>query len=459
MKKLLLILATGSIAVSASAQALYMGNRNAGQQEARSIEALSSRHHQGLSGIGHKTTAGPTTRWYNYGDLFDTTVGSASTGLNAHIMWWDTLGQINYTSGLAHNRQVSCGTTFHPQFTGFNDVVLYNGMMSMDMTKAFNIDSIALFGLYQFNTAKTSVVDTLILTLTYGNGTSASDIGMSYFTDATVCSRYGITRPSDSLVFPTIDYDSVTNTATGATKKTWKILLGSTLASGAWGDTSANGIWSKDVAVPGGFSVPAGNIVGFTQTFRSGDASFVAHDSIFTGNGRIRYNMYRPLVIYKAAGTTPEWAPYSHADLNHGQFKTLPNFLNGWGGVYVPMWAWSSGGGTAASSLQHQYVGFRVTCATCNTIGTNDVASSINEVIAYPNPANTELNVAYNFTRNADATITVSNILGAVVASKTVSNTINGTTTFSTSNIPNGMYIYTVSAGGKQVSGKINVAH
>jgi hypothetical protein len=69
------------------------------------------------------------------------------------------------------------------------------------------------------------------------------------------------------------------------------------------------------------------------------------------------------------------------------------------------------------------------------------------------------LNIAYNFTRNADATITVSNILGAVVATKTVSNTINGTTTFSTSNIPNGMYIYTVSAGGKQASGKINVAH
>lgn len=455
-KQLLILLSAGSIAFSAEAQMSKQSVVLTAPEftsEARTIGSVDKSVHAALKGrTANRTTAG-TSRWYSYPGYFDTT--APSTGLGVQIIWNDTSGQVIYTSGLAHNRMVSTGVLFHPQFAGFNDASLYPGEMSVGASNAYTIDSVNLYGIYGFNPAKTSVCDTLRLTFVKGDGSSSSDVYSAYFNNATLLSNYGVS--DTALFFKYYGYDSTKNTATGATRYSFNIPLCST----AWGDTLDNGIWARTIALPTPFNVDAGSMVGMSITFKSGDATFVPHDTLFRGSGFAagiyKYNLFRPLLIYNQSGTAPTFAPYDPNDNNIGLYKTLPNSSNGWGGDYIPMWAWSSTGGVA-SSLQHGYVDFHVSCPTCGSTGISNTANNIVSVKAMPNPADNKLNVTFDLATASDATVTLTNAVGQVVATQHASAK-HGAVTFNTAAIPAGVYIYTVTANGQRTNGQVVIAH
>ena len=363
MKQVLLLLAAGSIALSANAQSLPAGARldNAGSDNS-SYAQLPARMQTGMP--SHKTTAGPTTRWYNYGNYFDTavaTIGGGTGRLFSYMMWNDTMTQVNYTSGVAHNTNVSCAQVLEPFYSGFNDAVLYPTSMNMSSTNAYVVDSLQIWGVYDFNVAKPLVKDTITVTITYGNGTTGSDIGYGYWAgsaSASLLGHYGLSA-TDTLFTPTVQYDSVLNRGRGANLKTVRIVVDSSM----WGDTLSNGLWAHAIAIPGGgLNVPAGNLVAVTETFRSGDASFTAHDSVYH-SGNAYYNNFRPLLIAKvnSSGSPMFVTPYNRFDLNTGHFKQKLSGL-----TYIPYYGWTSGGG--ASSLQHVYMDVHVSCPTCSTV-------------------------------------------------------------------------------------------
>ena len=471
MKKLILLLSASSIALSLNAQenkhSVIFSDR---QQAVNEIPALSDKYKVGLraksshaANTANKTTAA-LSRWYNYGQYLDTTqtLVSGSTGLSATIIWNDTTGQVAYTSGLAHNTMVSNGAILHPQIAGFNDPSLYPGEMAITATNAYVVDSINIVGLYLFNPAKTGVVDTLTLTFTYGDplATSSNDILQSYFTNATVVANYGLPTGS-RLVFGVPRYDSVTNTAAGASKYTMKIPLTSSM----WGDTTSGGLWVKTFGVAGvggsGFAVPAGQMLAYSMSFKTGDATYTPNATIEDFTGAHTYNIFRPIFAFNGTSSLPVFAPYDSTDYNSGQFKRLPNYANGWGNVYVPMYAWTSGGG--ASTLQHSFQDIHITCATCSTIGAvNEVENTTKNVMtaqAYPNPAVNELNVKFTTAAAADVTVNLINTLGQVVAAQTLSNVTAGTASFNTSKMAAGVYSYTVNANGSRSTGRVVVAH
>lgn len=463
MKKLFLLSIMGSICLSASAQlkrssVIFTGNKT--EEAGRNLSKGSASHLNrtrggAASGYANKTTTVATDRWYNYGEYLTAKMQDEGNdvGLSGVIIWNDTLGRVNYTSGVANNNMVSVGNVFHPQADGFNDVSFYNGELMLTPTDAFTVDSVVLYGIHNYSAAKTGVVDTLILTAVHGSTDVPGDY---YFTGM---SDYG----TDTLFFKSLNYDSVKNTATGAAAMTFKVPI----TSAMWGDTNSNGIFVLPLALPSAISAAANDKLGMSITFKSGDASFpttLPGGLIENFDGNYTYNSFYPLAAFKEVGTSTAFSPYYHPpttsriDYNEGVYKTLPSYENGWADIYVPQWAWTSSGG--ASYLQHIYMDWHVKCPTCtHVVSVKETVKNVSALNAVPNPASSEVKVSFSLANAADAVVTLTNTLGQVVASQTVKANAAGVATFNTANLASGVYFYSVVANGEQATGRIAVAH
>ncbi|MES2704331.1 MAG: T9SS type A sorting domain-containing protein [Bacteroidota bacterium] len=462
MKKLFLLFAAGTVAFSSQAQERKIGFVQDIQdlttpKLSKTFKASDVRNAK-ATGAAAKTTA--TDRWYNYGDYLDTVqqLAGQATALSAPTIWNDTFMVGQFTGGtVQHINMVSIGTILDPSSAGFNDPTLYLGEMKLTNNNAYMVDKVDLLGVYDFNPAKTSVVDTLRLTFLkgYGTATATDDIFSGYALGAG--GHYG------AATFLDIDYDSVRNRATGATAQVQDVLLN----SASWGDTTAGGFWNKEVTLTTPLSLMANGKVAMSMSFISGDpakaTSLATADTIFFASGTQKFNAFRPVIMFAADGSgNPAWAPYNVADSNVGLFRRLPAYLNGWANTYVPTWAWSTSGGTAASSLQFPYVSWHISCSTCTDIYDPTVVSSIasvNEVTATPNPASTELNVSYKLTAMTNVSVTLSDLVGQVVATQQIANTNAGMATFNTATLAPGVYFYTLNANGERTTGRIVVAH
>ena len=96
------------------------------------------------------------------------------------------------------------------------------------------------------------------------------------------------------------------------------------------------------------------------------------------------------------------------------------------------------------------------------SLGVKDLNSNGNVIgKAFPNPANTSVSIPFTTLRSAVVSVTMSNMLGQVLRTQTVDATGGQATkaTFSTRDLPAGVYMYTVSAEGKQSTGRITVTH
>lgn len=415
--------------------------------------------------LAAKTTAA-SPRWYSYADYFDRneTATSSSVAYFSQYLWNDTMAVMAYsgTSGTEwnHNRMVSMGIVSDLAFYGFNDVTYYDGAMKIDPSDSYVIDSVRVTGFYGFNPART-VVDTLRISFAYAAGTSKDqDVYLAKTGNPVVLSRYGVAA-GDSMNTYRLHYDTVANTAGGTAIITKDILLDNTGSSPAWGDTLADGTYEAAIRLSAsGVTIPAGYLVGASVSFISGDPSFSPHDTVFGSTLGYKYNMFRPFCIFRGTAGSPAFANYSTLDRNNGVFKTLPDTSNGWGGQYIPLWFWSSSGG-GASTLQYPLIDFHVaSCATCGTVtlGVNSVSGNA-QPAPYPNPANDKLYVPFSLTTAGNVTITLTNMLGQVVATQTMGNATNGTATFNTALWADGVYTYTISTGDQRITGRVSIVH
>jgi flagellar hook assembly protein FlgD len=75
-------------------------------------------------------------------------------------------------------------------------------------------------------------------------------------------------------------------------------------------------------------------------------------------------------------------------------------------------------------------------------VNTNDASVKI-----YPNPATTGMIVAYSFAQQAEATVTVTDLLGQTVMTHDLGKNMAGNMYLSLDGIPSGIYLVTVSNG------------
>ncbi len=458
MRRLLLLLASSSIAMSANAQERVMTGVTYGDHK---LPAHLDKNLKkpALKKYAAKTTAAPD-RVYSFGNLMDTILNddfTLETDVTAPLMWQNDKILANFSTGLDTIQLVSMAVVFDPSTDRFNNPTYYLGEMKISNTDAYTAKGVKVFGYYSYNHTNTTVVDTLILSLLTGKGGSPSTDDI--FISGTISGgHYG------SLDVLTMRYDSTSlNYArTGSipfgtpSDKVVKIPL--TAADS--GDYSR----SIDLAAAlggGGLNVAAGNFIGMSISFKSGYSSIPDYSTLLNSDGTYNYNVFRPLVVFASdASGNPQWAPYTSADSNTGYFKTLPHDANGWRITYVPQWAWSGSGG-GASAFQIPYVEWNLNCPTCLNVGPVSVneVKPVSEVNVYPNPANNEVKINFKGSAVANTTITLTNMLGQVVAEANMGNVASGTANFNTANLATGVYTYTISANGQRTTGRISVAH
>ena len=158
-------------------------------------------------------------------------------------------------------------------------------------------------------------------------------------------------------------------------------------------------------------------------------------------------------------GTLTQWPVYNSNDFNHGFFKREGARDAGWGGEYIPEWAWSSGGGP--SELQTPAIDFHVTCLTCAVLGVTNLNNyTFAGVRAYPVPAADYLSIEFHNAQAAETTIRIISMTGAIVVETKSGAVKDGTARISTAGLPDGVYLYKLSnAGGADYSGRFTINH
>ena len=477
MKKLFLLLVAGSFAVSLSAQERHSSIvfSSAPQQKQsfvanQPIEAVAAAFQPTYSSSTARTTSSTLHRWYIYGDYLTNALGIGNYGFNDPYLWNDTTSKDAFGNGTGgtvydYNNFVSMGLSLDPSFSGFNDPAVYADTMVIGATNNYTIDSVLIQGNYQrsfSSAAKIAIVDTIRVALVYGTGVRTSDLPTYEFNDgpAGTIDHTKFPYPQysvDTLKFIDMQHDSLHNTAKGATVQHIDLLLTSA-------DTSF--FLNRSLSFPS-YNVPAGNYAAMSLTFISGDHTFTRGDTVFgvgsTGNS-YKYGMFRPIVVNAGTSAAPIFSTYTIGDQNMGYYKQEGSTDGGWQNLYIPQWAYSSA--TGASGLQYPYWGFHVSCTGCSTTSTvvshvsvANLIKTIQSVNALPNPANGTLNIAFMTSQVSDVTITLTNMIGQVVAAQQIANTVNGNAVFNTASLPVGVYIYTVNANNERSIGQVVIAH
>jgi len=480
MKKLLTLAAAGSLATAAMAQdanqsvvRLENGIRfdvpATADRADRPATDLAQRvaQRRAETAQGANKTAVTGTRVYNWVDALFGINPSIGNNQSFPYSWPNYRGLAVYAGNVYDTiNYASGGHILHPWFEFFNDVNIFAptefGMK--DATVPYTLDSVTVYGFYQRQQQRPNVVDTVRLAIFYGPGGTNSNVITTY--DVGNTADFGV----DTIRFAVAAYDSARVTATRASTAAPAVIYRNVpLTAASENDTNAFGLNRIRAAV--GQAIPAGNLVGVTATFIPGENFATGpngYDTVLLAgaNNTVvpKYSMFRfRFFEQNRIGTTGQFPTYYPGSFNTGLFKLLPlsgNPTTSYRYFYFPHYFF-----TAASGAEFMDVDFRITSnnfETLQTLGLNSVNTNVSFDKAYPNPAQNEVRVALTIAKASDVTVSLSNAVGQVVATQSLGKVAASTpqeAVFSTTTLPNGVYFYTVEAGGARKSGRIVVAH
>ncbi len=501
MKKSLLLLAAGLTFGVAQAQMLHKSSAGAaGTTKAVAAPSGSAIVENAGSSVAPsytwstaaKTTATGGGRWYFFtNDLFDAYQTSLSkfVGSWGYILWPDTSAIIGYTTSAGTPeydiaQMTSAGLGFDPTYTstatpgyGWNEcgslaIRDYTGEVAITAYDAYTIDSVWIGGWYSRNPAKTTVVDTLIVTFIKSPRTgSGIDMAMASLSSPASC--YGVV----SLGYRELWRDLANARAghNGGTPTTafYKFPLTNTDTNAFTGKNATYPRASHPSDPTISFAVGANEVAAATVSFKTGDAAYPAFpgkDTIRISNGTsitgYKFGAYSLQLNYatnsSASGSAAE-CPYY--DPTGNQITGYLGFEGGnfpWHNTkYYPNWTiiGVTSSGTVPSVAQFPNINFHTQCSTCDIVcapilKVNEV-SNLSNVAVTPNPANDQVNITFGL-KNATAKVTVTNLLGQQVAAQTVST---GSATFNTAALASGVYVYSINVDGATATGRFVVSH
>ncbi len=106
------------------------------------------------------------------------------------------------------------------------------------------------------------------------------------------------------------------------------------------------------------------------------------------------------------------------------------------------------------------YNGYYLVIAEQTPVSVEQVGNNqMKSLIAYPNPTNGNTTIEFAMGYNSEVTFTVTNLLGAIVNVQNLSTTKGlNRIQFDASNVPNGVYFYTITDGKNTISKKLIVS-
>ncbi|MBA3829771.1 MAG: T9SS type A sorting domain-containing protein [Taibaiella sp.] len=446
------------------------------------------------SGSHLRTTGTPINRWYSHYSVINEEKGKPFTTAPAQIsqipLWFDSSVTQRFYNGTGYFYGTinfcSVGQVIDPiHFTEFNDTILLNTMyaasgtsdfIAVSATDNYIVDSINIQAGYVRVSSKPSVVDTLILSVTPTK--HAYIYGQTAWPQI---SHISTMLPSDTALvgFATINVDTALRAGKSdistSPGQTWKVLLhatdGDTLFS-VGGVSGYDSIKPYTYTVPnGGASIPAGYEVSITATFKSGEPTANIHPGIDSFN---EYNHWMPVSAYEYPNTTGGYMTYWYDQFNDQNSSDLlfPKKLD----YYEPTIYIQAHNDNAKFSYQYHNIQAHITCATCHSIGTSSTDTSfhhqggngvfvsnipaiINTIKTFPNPANSQVTIAFTLSQSAVVNISLSNAIGQTVNFQKMGNVNNGKAVFNTAVLPAGVYFYTFTAGAERTTGRVIITH
>lgn len=380
----------------------------------------------------------PGTFWLNYASSIDqyNGGGAGSTGpaeLNSNYLFPDSTVQGEFGTG-------NFSSVWVHHLGDILDVksYMFNTIDGCDWTAAdaYQVDSMSIVYAYTRNVA---AVDTLVVTLL--SNATASNLYSSGFI-GTTAANYG----TDTLTFKTLNYSMATNMATGTGRKTFKIPLDDA-------DTAIAAYREKVFAVPGGFNVNAGKLLGCDIMFKPG-YTWVSEDHVddlnafffatYEENGATTYPTFQDC-NYQSAACDYNVSSIIPQDVRYG-------LAGSWNGRFIPSYAY-----TDAYAFEHHLISYRVT---------NPIPTTAIEEAGYnfalnqnqPNPFNDQTSITYQLKKSADkVSVEVYDVTGAKLFETNGSNLKAGnySVDVNTSEFAAGLYFYSITVDGVKVTKKM----
>eukprot|EP01012_Entosiphon_sulcatum_P065717 TRINITY_DN94704_c0_g1_i1.p1 TRINITY_DN94704_c0_g1~~TRINITY_DN94704_c0_g1_i1.p1 ORF type:complete len:455 (+),score=42.14 TRINITY_DN94704_c0_g1_i1:16-1380(+) len=454
MRKLLSLMCAGAIAFGANAQesatkSLVFRDNGTKMRPGNTDYKNFVKQRNAVSGA-NKTTGPGGNKWYSTYDIADGYLGNVLSN-NDFVFYigWDSLLKQRFSTTTGPVNWLSIASFIDPiNSDGFNSATLFAGTdIRIQPWNSYTVDSIFFPGAYiKSPTGGASTIDTLYLSVA---PVAYNDASTTSAADPDVANYQGVTANGGVLKVQRLGAtDSLHRRLGNAGAVSWALPLIDTLRKSKNTDGTFP-VHNFLIKLPSTLTVPAGSGVAMSVAFKPGEA-WAAGDSVQ------QHHYFMPLASEGADNTV---MPYFYYQYHDHSMSYLMHYSN-------------QGGYSSAISLElantnaynYEFINMamHINCANCATIdgatGVTNV-SVIKGAKAYPNPANNELNIAFGLNETANTTVSISNTVGQVVMSKTLTAVGNGEVSFSTANLSNGVYFYTVEANGQRQTERFVVAH
>lgn len=463
MRKLLLLIAGGFIAGSSFAQSnntsvVFVPNTaDANTIQKHKVDVPFEAVSKHANNRAANKTTGNRDGWFSYLDLMYQS--GTSQG------WYYTIYQDSNLTGTDGQGQTyyvgtyGMGVSFDPTDSVYRGGDI-NGQTSagyiqdfqslpsfyVTASDAYTVDSVDFLGKY---IRKNNYTDTLIVEVVK-TSSSATGVYALQFNSST--NGINIT-PDGNPRFVTAIYDPATNRLSDSISSANIVRMTRVLDAAYFADSNTNGYHNTSFALPTALNVDPGERVMVYVTFRSGNA-------YPKGTNVDAANTFR-LYSYELAGSDT-WVRQCVGSYTSGlnatkQNKYVPpynDFTYQGHNCVIPSVAYDNNAGNDVPYFQ-----VHVKCPNCWGLNVADASKVISSFNAYPNPANTEVNVPFAVSAATDVNVTLTNAVGQAVATQSFSNVTTGQATFATSQLANGIYFIRIDANGQSATGRVVVAH
>jgi len=434
-------MAAGITTFSVNAQqkkVMPLVHNNSEVKAARTIKATTSNPHRTTAGGSRWLNAAESTGEYNQVDIYDQTLA------NFFYMWQDSSVRFpapNNNFGISYQ---SIGQVFHPQSPLFNDPQIASnvGQMQIPSNAQYTVDSMELIGFYDRRPNSTAT-DTLMFVFvsetpnrqfayfSYG-GTVFADHGVDSF-------AVQLYRDTQYQIMPIhqISY------SVGGVGLAQADTIYVPLTAAVFADSNANG--THTIGVAPNITVPAGRKISVSVTYISGE-NYTAGTSI---------DQYNNFIFLSHETDENGYVVYFPGDLNQSSVVTKDTTnanVNADLNMYVPSIAF-----TAPFAAELHNIWWKVSIP----VSVNDI-SGVTVGEAYPNPANTSVEIPFSVKESATVNVIVTNAMGQVVKTVNAGKLSGGQSSkavVNVSDLSSGVYFYTLEANGQRVTKRMVVTH